>query len=733
MGVRLTANGCGSQAQKWENKVQSQSYSRPSSRDQRQTDVQALVVKLINRLLSVGISDVDVAITDCLRQLGQFAGRDRAYVFVRRDGYVDNTHEWCATGIVPAIEQLQGLAMEDFRALLDPLLKDQRLLLPDIRELPPESAEYEVLATQEIRSLLFVPMIDDGQFFGFVGFDSVSRRGDFLPGEIYLLKAFADVVRAVLVRRTATQAMRAAQEELARERAFLQGIVSTNASGFLVFDEDGIIIYANDAAEDVLGLPLDELLGQPFDSPNWRVTDLQGRRIESGQEPFARVRRTGARVSNHRIALHRDDGTRYASINAAPIAATSPGKTRVVYAVSEVTALVEAEQTREAALSAACRANEVKSNFLANMSHEIRTPLNGILGISNILADSLSDHGQKQMVQILQDSGNLLMSIIDDLLDMSKIEADALELEHIPFALDALTRRIEEVHTLRASDKGLSFSVQLKDPLGQERMGDPHRLMQIIHNLVSNAVKFTDAGFVRVRIDATHPGSILLCAEDSGIGMSAEHQAKVLEPFTQADTSISRRFGGTGLGMSIVKRLVEMMGGELDIESSEGVGTQMRISLPLAVTATSQTAPTISAPPAVLPDIPSLRVLAADDNRTNQMILGMMLGQLGAKVTMADDGLAALDLYRTDNFDLLLLDISMPKLDGVALLSTLRAIEVCEGRKRVPALAVTANAMTHQVQSYLDAGFDGCLTKPLRLERLREALSTITLTNDAAL
>ena len=712
--------------------MQSQPYSRQTANEQRQTDVQALVVKLINRLLSVRVSDVDAAITDCLRQLGQFAGRDRAYVFVQRDVYVDNTHEWCASGIAPMIDQLQGLAVEDYRALLDPLIANQKLLLPDIRELPPGSAEYELLAAQNIRSLLLVPMIDDGQFFGFVGFDSVSRRGDFLPGDIYLLKAFADVVRAVLVRRTATKAMHAAQEELARERAFLQGIVSTNASGFLVFDEAGIIIYANDAAEDILGVPLDELLGQPFDSTNWRVTDLQGGRIESAQEPFARVRRTGALVSNHRIALHCDDGMRYVSINAAPIAATAPGKHRVVYAVNEVTALVEAEQAREAALAAAFRANEVKTNFLANMSHEIRTPLNGILGISNILAESLSDDGQKQMIQVLQDSGNLLMSIINDLLDMTKIEADALDLEHIPFGLDALVRRIEEVHTFRASDKGLSFSVYLKDPLGQERMGDPHRLMQIIHNLVSNAVKFTETGFVRVRIDATDPGRIQLCVEDSGIGMTAEQQAKVLEPFAQADTSISRRFGGTGLGMSIVKRLVEMMGGELDIESVEAVGTRMRISLPLLVIAKSEAPETLAAPPAVQPELPPLKVLAADDNRTNQMILGMMLSQLGVKVTMADDGLAALDLYRTDQFDLLLLDISMPKLDGVALLSTLRAIETCEGRKRVPALAFTANAMTHQVQSYLDAGFDGCLTKPLRLERLREALLTISRKDEGA-
>lgn len=694
--------------------------------EQRLTDVQALVVELIHRLLSVGINEVDGAIAESLARLGQFNERDRAYVFVSGGETTSNTHEWCAPGVDPMIDQLQDLPNAEFQGFTGPLSRNEVMLIADIRSIPEGSSEHQLLAAQGIRSLLMVPMIDDGRFFGMVGFDSVTRRGDFLPGEIYLLRAFADVVRAVLVRRTATQAMRSAQEDLARERAFLQGIVSTNASGFLVFDEDGIIIYANDAAEDILGVTLDELLGQPYDSQNWRITDLQCRRFESAEHPFATVQATGENIRNFRMALHCDDGLRYASINAAPISAASPAKRRVVYAVSDVTALVEAEQAREAALSSAHRANEAKSNFLANMSHEIRTPLNGILGISSLLGDSITDPAQRQMIQILQDSGNLLMSIINDLLDMTKIEADALELERIPFALSTLARRIEEVHTLRASDQGLSFSVHLTDPLGLDRMGDSHRLMQIIHNLVSNALKFTETGFVHVSIEATDPCQISLRVEDSGIGMTPEHQVHVLEPFTQADTSISRRFGGTGLGMSIVKRLIEMMEGEMTIDSALGQGTRISISLPLAAVTSEDATPTAPDTPAEMSDIPSLRVLAADDNRTNQMILGMMLGQLGAKVTMADDGLAALDLYREGSFDLMLLDISMPKLDGVTLLSTLRAIEVSEGRRRVPALAFTANAMTHQVQSYLDAGFDGCLTKPLRLERLREALLEVT-------
>ncbi|WP_139257546.1 ATP-binding protein [Natronohydrobacter thiooxidans] len=697
----------------------------PRSNDQRLTEVQALVVDLIHRLLSTEIANIDAVIDDCLSLLGSFNMRDRAYVFVSHGGFSSNTHEWCAPGVEPMIDHLQNLPDEDFAGFLDPLRRNEAMQIADIDELPTTSLEYQLLSAQKIRSLLVVPMLDGGNYFGMVGFDSVARRGDFLPGEVYLLRAFADVIRAVLTRRMAMQDMHAAQSELARERAFLQGIVSTNASGFLVFDEHGLIIYANDACEDVLGVSLQDLIGQPFDSPNWQVTDLDGNRFTSEQEPFAIVQRSGRIVQNHRIALHCPDGLRYASINAAPIPGGEATTLRVVYAVSDVTALVEADKAREAALASARRANETKSNFLANMSHEMRTPLNGILGISSILADSVADPEHRRMIAILQDSGHLLMSIINDLLDMTKIEADALELETIPFCLATLARRIEEVHTLRASEKQLSFSVHLHDTVRMERLGDPHRLMQIIHNLVSNAVKFTEQGFVSVTLRATDPEGIVLEVHDSGIGMAKDQQARIFEPFAQADTSISRRFGGTGLGMSIVKRLVDMMGGEMEIHSAPDAGCRIALHLPLPV-AEQEALPARPTPPALpLRDLTTMRVLAADDNRTNQMILGMMLGQLGAQVTMADDGLEALDLYRQDQFDLLLLDISMPRLDGVTLLRTLREIERSEGRPHVPALAFTANAMTHQVEAYLAAGFDGCLTKPLTLAKLREALQAL--------
>ncbi|CUX80152.1 MAG: two component signal transduction system hydrid histidine kinase / response regulator with GAF and P [Roseibaca calidilacus] len=691
--------------------------------EQRLTEIQALVVTLINRLLSASVEHVDGAVQDGLAQLGTFTGRDRAYVFMIQGDRGSNTHEWCSDQTEPMIAQLQDLPVEAFEWMLEPISSGRAFHLPDIDELPPDSEKYEFLSQQGIRSLLIVPMIDEEDLVGFVGFDSVNNVGKFLPGEIYLLRSFADVVRSVLMRRKTTIEMRRAEEELARERAFLKGIVSTNAAGFVVLSETGEIVYANDEAERVLGVSVDEMIGQKYNAPQWRITDIKGRAVPDEREPFSIVKRTGAMVQNHRIALHCPDGVRYASINAAPISRGGVEVASVVYSVTDVTGLVKAEQARETALQEAHRANIAKSNFLAKMSHEIRTPLNGILGISDILEEMTSDPAQMRMLDILRDSGGLLMGIINDLLDMSKIEADALELDSTPFSLTDLARRTEEVHTLRASEKRLSFAVKINDPLGQDRLGDPQRLTQILHNMISNAIKFTEYGHVLVDINAPDEHSVIVTVEDTGIGMTEAQHARMFDPFAQADSTISRRFGGTGLGMSIVRNLVDLMGGTIQTKTAPDVGTTISVTLPIPLAPVDVQARALSvANVDTSRSLPELSILAADDNRTNQMILSIMLGQLGARVTLANDGLDALQKSRAERFDLMILDISMPGMDGVTVLNTIRRDEKRAGLAQTPAFAFTANAMSHQVESYLQAGFDACLTKPLKLERLHHTL-----------
>lgn len=703
------------------------------SNETRLTRIQALVVEILNDLLRAPIDRTDQVIHEAISRLGAYCVRDRSYVFVRKGEVADNTHEWCAEGIDPMREHLQDLPLEMFGPSLEPLLMGEQFHVPDVAELAEGSPSRLLLEAQEIRSILLVPMRGEGATYGFVGFDGVRNTHEFLPGEIYLLQSLADVICSVLIRRDKELAVRAAQAALAGERAFLESILSTSAMGVLVIDGEGYIRFVNDAAESVMRSSRQQMIGARHDSPTWAYTREDGTPFQPGETPFDRVMSTGASVPMERFALHCPDGLHYCAVHAAPVATSNGAAARVVYALVDVIDQVAADRARQEALEEARRANAAKSNFLAKMSHEMRTPLNGVLGVAEVLERLVVDADQRRMVRVMHDSGALLLSIINDLLDMSKIEADQLELEVVAFVPAELAHRIDSVHTLKASEKQISFAVHLQGDGQCARLGDPHRILQIMHNVISNAVKFTESGSVNVEIDCTHPDRLSLRVQDTGIGMTEAQRAMVFEEFGQADSSIARRFGGTGLGMPIVRRLADMMGGTVTLDTQAGCGTLVTVDLPLGVTDLPEQPASPVTPGAISTEMQGLRVLAADDNRTNRMILGAMMGQMGIAAVLVSDGTEALETYEREVFDVVVLDISMPDLDGVSVMHEIRAREaqraVAAGGRPpatlLPIIAFTANAMSHQVASYLKAGFDDCLTKPLQLERLRSALSTL--------
>ena len=699
------------------------------SNETRLTRIQALVVEILNDLLRAPIEETDAAIQRAISRIGVYCLRDRSYVFVSHGETGSNTHEWCAPGIEPMIEHLQNLPWETFAEMGEPLRRGEAFHVPDVSQLDAGTAARELLESQEIRSVLLVPMRTEGTFLGFIGFDGVKNTHAFLPGELYLLQSVADVIGSVLRRRESDQAVQAAQAALAEERGFLESILSTSAMGVIVLDCQGVVQFANGAAEAILATPRNGIIGVQHDAAHWFDTHDDGQPAPPAESPFARVQALGAPVPDTRYRLRGPDGDRYISVHAAPMAGSAGGPVRVVYALLDVTNQVQAERARENALDEARRANTAKSQFLAKMSHEMRTPLNGVLGIAEVLERLVEDGDQRRMVKVLHDSGSLLLNIINDLLDMSKIEADQLVIEHVPFSVPELAQRIEAVHTLKASEKQLSFGVWVHGEPAVRRLGDPHRILQIMHNVIGNAIKFTETGSVRVEIDASSPDRIVIEVNDTGIGMTREQQVHVFEEFGQADGSIARKFGGTGLGMPIAKRLVDMMGGELQFESQLGDGTCVTITLPLPRLAKHEGEPVRHVAPDMQVDLNGLRVLAADDNRTNRMILGAMMGQLGISVMLVDDGPSALAAYERESFDAIVLDISMPGMDGVEVLKTIRAREAEKQRgepgDRLPIVAFTANAMAHQVEAYMEAGFDDCLTKPLQIERLRSALGVL--------
>jgi signal transduction histidine kinase/AmiR/NasT family two-component response regulator len=422
------------------------------------------------------------------------------------------------------------------------------------------------------------------------------------------------------------------------------------------------------------------------------------------------------------FAMRLVDAMRTAPAAAAPAPAPRP---RAPLADGELSleALAEAKAEAEAA-------NKAKSAFLAIMSHEIRTPLNGMLGMTQALArDPSLNSSQRQRLAVIRQSGESLLSILNDILDLSKVEAGKLELEHIEFDLAELARGAHESFTALAAQKGLKCKLAIDSGAQGVYLGDPTRVRQILYNLISNALKFTEDGEIGVAI-APVDGGLRMTVTDTGVGIAAEQLDRLFQKFEQADASSTRRYGGTGLGLSICRDLCGLMGGEIAAESEPGRGTRFIVTLPLqkvAAAAAGQAA-AAGAPRAAeteAMDAITLRVLAAEDNPTNQLVLKALLGPIGVDPTVVDDGAQAVQAWSIGEFDLILMDIQMPRMDGLSATRAIRAEEVRSGRARTPIIALTANAMAHQVEEYFAAGMDGHVPKPIDLATLYAALEAV--------
>jgi len=379
----------------------------------------------------------------------------------------------------------------------------------------------------------------------------------------------------------------------------------------------------------------------------------------------------------------------------------------------------------EAARLAADEANQAKSQFLANISHEIRTPLNGVLGLAQaISADELTPV-QAERIGVLRQSGLGLLAILNDLLDLAKIEAGKLSIEAVPFNPQEVLTSARQAIWATAEAKGLKVEAAVLAEAEGLYQGDPTRLRQIIDNLVSNAVKFTPSG--RVDVVLSRPSdALVLTVKDTGIGMSPEAASRIFMKFEQADVTTTRRFGGTGLGLSICLELVEAMGGAIKADSVEGQGTTFTVILPLERLGDVQDVVAVQVVDAVVDaDQPPLRVLAAEDHPVNQLVLRTLLGQFGVEVTMASNGQEVLDQFKDQDWDVVLMDVQMPVMDGPTATRAIRQFERDQARRPTPILALTANAMAHQLEDYRQAGCNGHVSKPIDAADLISAMSRV--------
>ena len=408
----------------------------------------------------------------------------------------------------------------------------------------------------------------------------------------------------------------------------------------------------------------------------------------------------------------------------------------IVTVCTDITDLKNDARALSEARDIAESANSAKSLFLANMSHEIRTPLNGVIGVAQALARTPLSAQQEEMLELIQSSGHTLQVLLNDILDLARVESGRLELSHEPFHLGRAVREAAQLYQTSAEAKGLQFFVEIAEETDRWIVGDVVRVKQILTNLVSNAVKFTSSGFVSLTAapgpDRGDRPTLRFSVEDTGIGFNSDTRDRLFSRFEQADGAITRRFGGSGLGLAISRQLAEMMGGYLDCESEPGGGSSFILTIPFQA-AEAPAATTLVDIASGDDDQASIRVLLADDHPVNRKVVEMILAQANVELTSVENGAEAVQACRDGDFDIILMDMQMPVMDGLTATREIRLHEAAMGLARTPVVMLTANALAEHIASAEAAGADRHLAKPFDAAELLQLVATLPRITAASL
>jgi PAS domain S-box-containing protein len=523
--------------------------------------------------------------------------------------------------------------------------------------------------------------------------------------------------------------MRAAEARIRNDQIVFTRIFNSNMMGMMAWAQDGRVLDANDEYLRIIGYSRNDLERGAID---WIAITPEDQRIRD-QEAMKIMEKNQVCIPFEKDFI-RKDGTRV-SVLVGGVMFPDDSKIAGIGFFVDLTdrKRAEAEKARSvASAQAAVVASEMKSTFLANMSHEIRTPMNSMIGMTELLLETPLNIEQKKFVETLSEAGSSLLCLIDDILDLSKLESGQFKLEKIEVDLDSLVAKTIGMMATRAKEKNLKLTIE-RGPLGENQLfGDPNRIRQVLANLIGNAIKFTSSGEISVKIEKgphsnQYPGSILMTVSDTGIGISSEDISKLFKRFSQADPSITRKYGGTGLGLSITKQLVELMRGKIWVESTPGKGSKFYFTILLDNSPKSrqkiQRVQTSLNFPKMHDERP-LKILLVDDYEQNRFLVLSFLKHTPYQIEIAEDGAQAVDRIVNSKFNLVLMDMQMPVMDGNSATRAVRKWEVENSKVPTPIIALTANALEEEKNKSISSGCNAHLVKPIKKLDLLEAIAT---------